>query len=65
MNIFIYRPDLGKARNIDPSLCFTPQGQRYDDWRRDREELYQYKLELAKRKIEENKRKNKHFIEVI
>lgn len=45
LNIFIYRPDLGAARHINPDLCFTPQGQSYHDWQRDREELYQYKLE--------------------
>lgn len=64
LNIFIYRPDLGAARHINPDLCFTPQGQSYHDWQRDREELYQYKLEQAKLKIERQKCKHKHYIEV-
>lgn len=64
VRVFIYRPDLAGSKNIIPDLCFTPEGQNYHEWQRDQEELYQYKLEQAKREIENKKRKHKHFIEV-
>jgi len=64
VRVFIYRPDLAGSKNIIPDLCFTPDGQNYREWQRDQEELYQYKLEQAKREIENKKRKHKHFIEV-
>ena len=63
VNVWIYRPDLACHKNVVPDLCYSPQGQNYREWQRDKEEMYQYKLEQAKMKIEQEKCKYKHFIE--
>jgi len=54
MNIFIYRPDKQPNQNVIPDLCYTLKGQNYREWQRDQEEVYHYKVEHIKRKL--NKR---------
>lgn len=53
MNIFIYRPDKRNHPNVNPDCCYTLNGQNYRDWRKDQDELYSYKAEQAKRKLEQ------------
>lgn len=53
MNIFIYRPDKRPNPNVTPDLCYTLKGENFHDWQRRQEEIYRYKIDLAKRKSEE------------
>lgn len=53
INIFIYRPDKIQSANISPDLCYTCKGQHFREWQRDQEEVYKYKVELLKRKLNE------------
>jgi len=54
LEIFIYRPERQPNPNVIPDLCYTLKGQNYRDWQRDQEEVYHYKVEQIKRKL--NKR---------
>lgn len=63
MNIFIYRPDRGLSENkmkIEPDLCYTNRGQNFRDWQKDQQSVYDYKIELIKRKL--SKPKNSHYL---
>jgi len=55
INIFIYRPDF--LQTLDPALFYTPRGQSFDEWLRDQDEAYRYKVELIKRKLEAKNKK--------
>lgn len=66
LNVFIYRPDRGiskQAAKVLPDLCYTPQGQNYRDWQKDQDEAYNYKVEMIKRGLAQQRR-NSHFVEV-
>lgn len=51
LEIFIYKPHLYQASRINPDACFTLKGQNYHEWQRDRQTLYDYKVEMIKRKL--------------
>lgn len=51
MNIFIYRPERKQSRFIDPDVTYTIKGQPFSEWARDRQTVYDYKVELLKRKL--------------
>ena len=53
INIFIYRPDKIQTANINPDLCYTCKGQHFREWQRDQEEVYRYKVELLKQRLNE------------
>lgn len=51
LNIFIYRPDIRFHPNVNPDCVYTLKGQPYREWQRDREELYNYKVSEAKKRL--------------
>lgn len=59
MDIFIYRPDKATPKKINLDLVYTANGQNFRDWQRDREELYNYKVETIKENLS---RPPKHMI---
>ncbi len=59
MKVWVYRPDKAN-RNINYSGLINATGQSYPEYDRDKNEAYQYKLELLKEKIG---RRNKHYVE--
>lgn len=52
LEILFYRPDKLSSTVINPDLCYTLKGQNYREWQRDQEELYQYRVHLAKHKLD-------------
>lgn len=51
MNIFIYRPDRTPNKNVIPDMCYTLDGRNYRDWQRDKEEAYNFKVEMIKKNL--------------
>lgn len=59
VKIFIYRPDKAN-RHINWSGLYNANGQNWLDYDRDRDEAYQYKVELLKKELS---RKHKTYLE--
>lgn len=59
VKIFIYRPDKAN-RNINWSGVYHVSGQSWLEYDRDRDEAYQYKVELLKKELS---RKHKTYLE--
>lgn len=51
MDIFIYRPDRTPNKNVIPDMCYTLDGRNYRDWQRDKEEAYNFKVEMIKKNL--------------
>lgn len=54
ITIFIYRPDKRFHAAVNPDMCYTISGQNFREWQRDKEEVYNYRVEQIKCKL--NKR---------